>query len=164
LNKPVVAVSACLLGQPVRYDGSGKPDAFIMGELAASATIIPVCPEMAIGMGAPRPKIQVVFTPGGNRAVGVEHQEMDVTLALRGYARQFLRDHPAISGMVLKSRSPSCGVGNTPLFDTTGEVVGLASGLFAATVMALRPALPVIDETTLPQAAEHFLQRSLSLK
>lgn len=48
-----VGISACLLGDKVRYDGNHKHDAFITGTLGKVFEFIPVCPEVAIGMGVP---------------------------------------------------------------------------------------------------------------
>ena len=152
-----IAVSACLLGQAVRYDGKSKPDAFIIEQLAKSAQLIPVCPEVAIGLGTPRPKIEVVQTAAGVRVLGVHDRRIDVTASLAGYAATFLRENPDLAGMVLKSRSPSCGVGDTPLFDTEHREIGLAGGLFATTIIALRPSLPVISEKALPGHAPDFI-------
>ena len=49
-----VAISACLLGRPVRYDGGTKPCAEVI-ELANKVEVCPVCPEGAAGLPVPRP-------------------------------------------------------------------------------------------------------------
>jgi len=58
-KKPVVAVSACLLGQAVRYDGQDKYTSLIAEELKKYCRLIAVCPEVEIGLGVPRVKIQL---------------------------------------------------------------------------------------------------------
>lgn len=153
--KPVIGISACLLGQAVRYDGASKPDRFIINELASVAELIPVCPEVAIGLGVPRAKIEVVKTAGRARILGVEDRSLDVTDALADFASRFLFENPKLAGLVLKSRSPSCGVKNAPLLDMAGVEIGLTSGQFAASIMAMRPDLPIINETGIP---EHFFR------
>ena len=49
-----VAISHCLLGAPVRYDGGSKPVSEVM-ELAAKVEVVRVCPETAAGLPVPRP-------------------------------------------------------------------------------------------------------------
>jgi len=155
--KPLIAVSACLLGQPVRYDGASKPDPLVLPELENSAQLIAVCPEVAIGLGVPRPKIELVQQHGRLRVLGVDNRRLDVTGELTAYAQRFLRDNPELAGLVLKSRSPSCGINNTPLFDVDGNEISATSGMFAQTIMALRPDLPLIDEIELAGNTQAFL-------
>ncbi len=159
VRQPLIAVSACLLGQPVRYDGASKPDPYVLSVLAKSARLIAICPEMAIGLGVPRAKIEIVQTHDRRRVLGVDNRALDVTAALRECARQFLRDNPRLSGLVLKSASPSCGTNDTPVFDLAGNEIGHGSGGFAQTIMALRPDLPVIDENALAGRARSFLEK-----
>ena len=57
--KPRIGVSACLLGQPVRFDGGRKRNRFITEQLSRLMEIVPICPEMEAGLGTPRPTIQL---------------------------------------------------------------------------------------------------------
>lgn len=59
-NKIKIAVSSCLLGEAVRYDGTDNHIEYITQQLAKEYTLISLCPEMAMGMGVPRPPIQLV--------------------------------------------------------------------------------------------------------
>ncbi|MDH5661345.1 MAG: DUF523 domain-containing protein, partial [Gammaproteobacteria bacterium] len=58
--KSKIAVSSCLLGEAVRYDGTDKHVEYITQKLAHEYTLISLCPEMAVGMGVPRPPIHLV--------------------------------------------------------------------------------------------------------
>lgn len=58
--KPRVGVSACLLGQPVRYDGQAKPHAWVRDVLARKAELVPLCPETGAGLPVPRPPVRLV--------------------------------------------------------------------------------------------------------
>ncbi|MBF0293424.1 MAG: DUF523 domain-containing protein [Nitrospinae bacterium] len=143
---PRVGVSACLLGQNTRYDGGNRLDPAIAEIIGAVAEIVPICPEMEIGMGAPRPPIRLVDSPGGLRARGVDDPAIDVTDALDGVGRV----HSDLSGLILKNRSPSCGTGNTEVFSQDGKLVSSAGfGIFALSIMGAAPLLPVEDETVL---------------
>jgi len=134
---PRVAVSACLLGEPVRYDGGRRPAEDLMEWLSRWAEPVGICPEVAAGLGVPREPIQVEVD---GRVVGVSSRT-DHTAALAAIAP------PAgVSGAVLQARSPSCGVGSTPIWGG-GAVVATGDGVFAG---SLRVAgLPVADRVGL---------------
>ncbi len=57
-----IGISACLLGEQVRYDGGHKRDVFIHDTLSQYFNFVPVCPEVAIGLGIPREPIRLVAT------------------------------------------------------------------------------------------------------
>ncbi|MDX1345386.1 MAG: DUF523 domain-containing protein [Sedimenticolaceae bacterium] len=145
--RPVVIVSACLLGQPVRYDGGDKSNTLVRNLLGERFDIFPLCPEAEAGLGIPRPPVQLVRTGKGMiEVLGVE-EDLDVTGALRDFShRSIAKLVGRIDGAVLKSRSPSCGIGTTPLFDEERKVVDTDSGVFAQTLLVHMPRLPVIDE------------------
>ena len=145
-DKPRVAVSACLLGQKVRYDGDHKHDHLITGELGGWFELVPVCPEVGIGLPVPRPQIQVEEVDGVMRVRGVNDPDTDVTDALRRYALQI---DGAIDGIILKARSPSCGVGTTPLIRDGDDTGQRTDGAFAAAVHQRFPALARRDEESL---------------
>ena len=68
MYKIKVGISACLLGQEVRFDGGHKRSSFCERDLGAHFDYHPVCPEMAIGLGAPRAAIRLVKRHGEVRA------------------------------------------------------------------------------------------------
>lgn len=112
-------------------------------------------------MPVPRPPIRLVQGGDGVRAQGVEDAALDPTDALEHQARRRLAELPSLVGFILKSRSPSCGVTDTPIFDPLGdEPMGYGPGLFARRLMERFPGLPVVDEATIADVAgrERFLQ------
>lgn len=148
-----VGVSSCLLGNPVRYDGEDKASPGVLA-LAAEVVFLPFCPEVAIGLGVPRPPIQLVRRGDEVFALGVDDPLVDVTDALRGYAEQLAESYGAeLHGYVFKARSPSCGLGTTPLFDSDSEQLGVIDGLFAGVLRVAWPGLPMVDEVALETAA-----------
>ena len=54
MEKPRVGVSACLLGENVRYDGRHKLDPDMVDTLSQYFELVPVCPEVEMGLGVPR--------------------------------------------------------------------------------------------------------------
>ena len=155
---PLVAVSACLLGQRVRYDGRDKYTSLIAEELKKYCRLVAVCPEVEIGLGVPRAKIQL--TQIGTAIKVLKADDVDVTEPLADFAVRFINQYP-FSGLVLQDESPSCGINNTKLFSITGEQIGIASGLFAKTVMDCLPELVVVQASQFQskEDVEAFVKR-----
>lgn len=155
-----LGISGCLLGQKVRYDGTDKRDRFIVGTLGKYFEFLPVCPEVAIGLGVPRPPIRLVGSTRSPHAVGVVNPGLDVTKKLATYGRNQARALDNISGYILKSRSPSCGVESVKVFAGYGRVKR-GRGIYAAAFMAARPLLPVEEEGRLGEIGlrDNFLER-----
>ncbi len=160
LNQPLVAVSACLLGQKVRYDGKDKYTSLIAEELGKYCRLLAVCPEVEIGLGVPRPKIQLTQVGSHIKVLQAGDPSIDVTGLLVDFAKQFVNQH-ALSGLVLQDKSPSCGIDNSKLFSEAGELTGNSSGLFAATMMDSFPNLLVVQASQLQSKADvlHFVKR-----
>jgi uncharacterized protein YbbK (DUF523 family) len=148
LNKPKIGVSSCLLGHLVRYDGREKSHPAI-SLLPSQFELIALCPEVGVGLSVPRPPVQLVKLNNGLSALGVENRELDVTSLLNSYLQSQLHIIRSLSGMILKTRSPSCGIDTTPLFNPNGEGSGYSSGLFTAGIQQQFPSLPLIDEEML---------------
>jgi uncharacterized protein YbbK (DUF523 family) len=151
--RPRVAVSACLAGERVRYDGADRHLPAI-ALLAERVQLVPVCPEVGAGLGVPRPPVQLVSesATAAPRALGRDDPTLDVTSALANFARASLADRgltAELCGYLLKSRSPSCGSGSTPLFDRNGEEIGSTSGIQAAYFRSRLPWLSYCEETAL---------------
>lgn len=158
-----VGVSACLLGEAVRYDGRHKHDPVVAGHLAQRFELVPFCPEVALGMGVPRPPIRLVGDPASPRARGVEDPSRDVTAALAGHGERLGAAIGGLSGYVFKKGSPSCGVRGVPVYPAAGgeAAIGTGTGLYAAAIRRRRPLLPVADEDDLADAAwrARFVER-----
>ena len=156
-----LGVSACLLGESVRYDAGHKRSSFVADLLPQYFQLVPVCPEVAIGLGVPRQPIRLEGSPETPRAVGSRTPELDVTEALTDYGRRMAAELPDISGYVLKSRSPSCGMERVRVYARGGGAARNGRGLYAAAFMAAQPLLPVEEEGRLndPVLRESFVER-----
>jgi uncharacterized protein YbbK (DUF523 family) len=150
-----VAISACLTGAAVRYDGDHKYQPAVGDWLQPQLELLPVCPEVGANLGVPRPPVQLVRRDNGEvSARGRDDTRLDATAALAGFARDSstaLRGR-GICGYLWKSRSPSCGLGSTPLFDPAGAEIGRSSGLQAAWVQRELPWLAMAEETDVQSA------------
>jgi uncharacterized protein YbbK (DUF523 family) len=156
-----LGVSACLLGETVRYDGSDRLSVAVT-TLADQFELVPLCPEVAIGLGVPRPTIGVFQTDNGLRVHRNDDPEFDVTEDLEAYGR--IQADQFLCGFILKSRSPSCGIEDTPIMDSDGETVAQGGGGFVIGLRAADPELPMISDERLldDNARSQFLDQVLA--
>ena len=100
-----VGVSSCLLGEKVRFDGGHKRDAYVSDTLARYFEFVPLCPEMAIGLGQPREPIRLIRVAGEVRVRGVRTADLDVTEPLRDYGRRIAGRLRGLSGFIFNLES-----------------------------------------------------------
>jgi uncharacterized protein YbbK (DUF523 family)/uncharacterized protein YbgA (DUF1722 family) len=157
-----IGVSACLLGEEVRYDGGHKRNAFLLEELARYVRFVPLCPEVGIGLSVPREPVRLVRRGNDVRLfgpAGVDHTEAMrrwAAVAIRGLREQDL------SGFVLKKGSPSCGLERVKVWDEPEKrPTADGRGLFAQALVDALPGLPLEEEGRLhdPGIREHFVDR-----
>lgn len=158
-----LGVSACLLGQPVRYDGGHKRDPWLCEQLGPLVEWRPVCPEVELGMGTPRETVQLVEI-GGSTHMIAGRSGRDWTEPMNAWARRRLDElaSEGLRGYVLKKDSPSCGLAGVKLSPEQGTAPARnGRGLFAAALLERFPLLPVEDEGRLQDAhlRENFIER-----
>jgi len=162
-----VGISACLLGQKVRYDGGHKLDQYITETLGQFMEFVPVCPETECGLGIPREAMHLTAAPGGVRLVtirtGADHTERMLNWARK---RVLELEREDLCGFIFKSGSPSSGLERVKVYHGQGSPAKTGVGLFARQFMVHFPLLPVEDEGRLhdPQLRENFLERLFALK
>lgn len=158
--KIIIGISSCLLGNKVRYDGSDKELKLITEELAKYYEFLPICPEMAIGLGVPRAPIQMVGSSAQQRVVPVDDETKDVTPALLDYSIKTAQQLNFISGYIFKKNSPSCGLAKVKIHSGK-RVSDTGVGLFAQQMVARYPTLPMTEEDQLQddEGCRTFLQR-----
>ena len=114
---PKILISACLLGQPVRYDGRGKPLSHpAIERWRSEGRLVTICPEMAGGMPVPRPPAEIEARASGldvleGRARVLEVTGGDVTAQFIAGAQKALAFAKAngCTHALLIDGSPSCG-------------------------------------------------------
>jgi uncharacterized protein YbbK (DUF523 family) len=157
-----VGISACLLGQEVRFDGGHKRDSFLADALGPYVEWIPVCPEVEVGMGTPREPLRLVRDGARTRMVTTQ-TGIDYTDRMNQWARKRLAAlaREDLDGYVLKKNSPSCGMLDVNVFDDRDRASQDGQGLFAAVLAEQMPLLPVEDEGRLsdPRVRENFIAR-----
>jgi uncharacterized protein YbbK (DUF523 family) len=142
-GKPVVVVSACLLGVRCRYDGNHQRTDAAVAPLG-DVELLPLCPEVLARFGVPRPAITLCRDSRGELSRATDARGRDVSQALEAGAR--LADRFAVQAgaqrALLKERSPSCGV--TRVHEQDGVVEG--AGRF--TLRLRKRGLPIVSEET----------------
>ncbi|MCC6995648.1 MAG: phosphoribosylglycinamide formyltransferase [Deltaproteobacteria bacterium] len=106
LGRPVVAVSACLLGQRCRWDGEDRRDDGVLARVAG-AEVLPICPEVLAGFGIPRPAMEL-DAQGVMRRLDSGADVSASALAGAEAAALLVREAGARRAL-LKQKSPSCG-------------------------------------------------------
>lgn len=112
-----ILVSACLLGRPVRYNGTGATSVHpILQQWLQEDRLILVCPEILAGMSIPREPCEIKGEGAGlgvldGTAYVINKNGDDVTAEFIHGAKKVLelvKKHQ-IKIAIMKARSPSCG-------------------------------------------------------
>lgn len=138
-----ILVSACLLGEPCRYDGGSKPCAAVRSLSDGGHVLHPVCPEVDGGLPTPRVPCEVVESSTDARVVSA--RGVDCTDAYRSGARHAVEaaQREGCSVAVLKAKSPACGSGR--IYD--GTFSGVLRDGWGIAAAALRDVgVRVVDE------------------
>jgi uncharacterized protein YbgA (DUF1722 family)/uncharacterized protein YbbK (DUF523 family) len=162
-----LGISACLLGERVRFDGGHKRDPFLVETLGQFVDWVPVCPEVESGLDAPREAMRLVQVEGQVRLL-TTRTIGDETDNMRRYARRrvdALADE-ALVGFVFKKDSPTCGLERVKVYGTGGVPARSGRGLFADALVTRFPMLPVEEEGRLndPRLRENFIERVFAFR
>ena len=144
-----ILVSACLLGEKVRYDGGHKRDTFLIETLGPFVEWVRVCPEVDCGLPVPREAMRLLGDPKKSPRLVTNRTGIDHTERMERWAKGRLDELPGVDlcGYMCKKDSPSCGM----------EPVGVFTRMFIERF----PRLPVEEEERLtdPVLREKFIQR-----
>lgn len=165
-STPIVVISKCLEFDACRYNGARLSDAFVR-KLQPFVIFLPVCPEVEIGLGTPRPVIQL-YRDGDRVALYQPSTGRDLTEDMNGFSEKWLSGIKEVDGFILKRKSPSCGVRSAKLRHSIENPMTAShkeSGLFAAQVLARFDGKAIEDEGRLNdiQIRHHWLTRLFAL-
>ncbi len=162
MEKIKLGISACLLGENVRYDGGHKLDRFLRDTLGQYVDYVPVCPETECGLGVPRESMRLEGHPSAPRLV-TNQTRRDLTEKMVAWGRRRLEQLAAenLCGFIFKSNSPSSGMERVKVYGEKGMPSKTGAGIFARMFMDRFPSLPVEDEGRLhdPDLRENFIER-----
>ena len=161
----IIGVSACLLGEHVRYDGGHKHDRYITDTLGRFFNFLPVCPEVGCGMGTPREAMRLEGDPANPRLM-TRQSRIDKTDQMLAFCEAGTREleNRDLCGFIFKKGSPSSGLFRVKVYGPAGTPPKSGSGLFAAAMARYFPLLPMEEEGRLndPHIRENFIERVFS--
>ena len=155
-----IAVSGCLLGRNIRYDGTNKKDKFIVNELSKYSEFVSFCPEH-IAYGTPRETIRLVDEDNTTKVYTVNSTNNVTNELTNSITKEISRlKEEELSGIILKAKSPSCGLGSTKIYKN-GMPEGKHDGLFALACKKNFSYLPIEEEARLNDAwlRENFIMQ-----
>jgi uncharacterized protein YbbK (DUF523 family) len=157
--RPIVVISRCIDFDSCRYNGQ-VIRASLREQLEPFVELRPICPELEIGLGVPRDPVRLVSRGDGAHMIQPSTGR-DLTRQMNAFSAQFLAALDEVDGFILKSRSPSCAIGNSKIFhsDEEGAATDAGPGLFAAQVLERFPHAVIEDEERLSdrRLRERFL-------
>jgi uncharacterized protein YbgA (DUF1722 family)/uncharacterized protein YbbK (DUF523 family) len=169
LPEPVrILVSACLLGEKVRYDGGHKRDLFLTETLGPFVEWVRVCPEVDSGLTVPREAMRLVGDPKSPRLVtnktGIDHTDR-----MERWAKARIDELSALDlcGYICKKDSPSSGMERVKVYGAGGGIPARnGAGVFTRRFMERFPRIPVEEEGRLtdPVLREMFIERVFCLR
>lgn len=161
-----LGISACVLGEPVRFDGGHKASTFCLQQLKPLVQFVAICPEQAIGLGVPRPAIRLQRNNLQDiKLVQSRQPSIDHTQAMLAYTAQLMPKLATLSGYVVCAKSPSCGMERVRLYDDAGQQIGkIGVGIYTHQLMQHYPWLPIEEDGRLldPLLRENFITRIFS--
>lgn len=161
-HKIPIGISACLLGDNVRYNGGHTQSNYCLGPLAEHFEYHKFCPEVAAGFGTPRPTMRLEGNPNQPRLAFSNQIGTDESERLITASKRYLEQIPPIDGYILMKNSPSCGLSRIKVYQDNGHPhMQRRSGLFTEALLQKYPLLPVEEEGRLndPALRENFLLR-----
>jgi uncharacterized protein YbgA (DUF1722 family)/uncharacterized protein YbbK (DUF523 family) len=168
MEKIRIGVSACLMGEKVRYDGQHKHDSYITGTLANWFDFVPVCPEFELGLGVPREAMRLEGDPQHPRLM-TNKTGRDLTESMLAWCTSRVKEleEENLCGFIFKSKSPSSGMERVKVYPLGGGMAqNKGRGLFANAFMQHFPLLPVEEEGRLndPGLRANFIEQVFTLK
>lgn len=166
-DKIKLGISACLLGEKVRWNAGHKLDTYLTHILSQFVEYVPVCPEVEAGFGVPRESMRLVGDPRSPRLVTFKTKQ-DLTAQMLTWAKKRVKEleKEDLCGFVFKSGSPSSGMIRVKVYTPKGRPVKKGIGLFAREFMDHFPLIPVEDDGRLhdPATRKNFIERIFTWK
>jgi len=157
-----IAVSGCLLGQEIRFNGGHSHDRFVTQDLGKYVQFVSFCPEH-LAFGTPRPTVRLVENEQDGYYVQSSGSNADVTEQLSHTSNHELEklQKESISGIIFKSKSPSCGFGSAMVYRSNGYSKEKDDGIFVQMCKEKFPLLPMEEEGRLhdPWLRENFIMQ-----
>jgi uncharacterized protein YbgA (DUF1722 family)/uncharacterized protein YbbK (DUF523 family) len=168
MDEPIkLGVSACLLGESVRYNGGHSQDRFVTDTLSQFVEFVPVCPEVECGFPIPREAFRLVGDPESPRFM-TSRTKKDHTERMKKWCAKRVREleKDLLCGFIFKKASPSSGMRGVKVYTDAGMPSSRGVGMFARAFMEHFPLIPTEDDGRLhdPKLREGFIESVFILK
>ena len=161
INKPTLLISRCLMYEHCRWDGRSNLNIFVK-QLEPFVKYITVCPEIEIGLGVPREPIKIVFSDN-KYTLEQLNTKKDITGKMKNFSENYANILKNIDGIILKSKSPSCGIETAEVFSDldSSKAIGKTNGFFSREILEKFKNLPIETEGSLEDKfiRESFIKR-----
>jgi len=162
-----VGISACVLGERVRFDSGHKLSKFVTKELTPYFEFVSICPEVGAGMPVPRPTIRLISDEDRISLVETKDPTKEHTKKVISYSQNKVvaLEREKLCGYIVCAKSPTCGMERVKIYKkNSAENVGV--GVFTNELMKAMPWLPVEEDGRLndPILKENFITRVYTLK
>lgn len=167
MNREIkIGISACVLGEKVRFDSGHKISKFVTKELSPYFEFVSVCPEVGMGMPVPRPTIRLISNEERIALVETKDATKDHTDAMLDYSRAKVAEltDAQLCGYIVCAKSPTCGMERVKVYKRSGaDNTGV--GLYTNELLQQMPWLPVEEDGRLndPVLKENFITRVFTL-
>lgn len=166
MQKILIGISSCLLGEKVRYNGEHKKDPYITETLSNFFEWYPVCPEVGSGLSIPREPMRLEQQKDGSIRLVTINTKRDYTDLLTNFSEQKAKSltNENICGFIFKGRSPSSAIYDAKIYNEKGVVIKKGAGIFGATFVKNFLLIPVIDDGRLhdPKLRDNFFEKVFS--
>lgn len=157
-----LAVSSCLLGNNIRYNGGHKKDRFITDTLSQFCDFVPFCPE-DLAFGTPRDAMRLVEDKQKQIHVKTVNNDKDITAPLLHECANevsAIKNEP-VCGIIFQAKSPSCGFGSAKTYLENGYSSGKTDGMMVKTCKEAFGNMPMEEEARLndPWLRENFIMQ-----
>ncbi|MFT5433889.1 MAG: hypothetical protein ACI9OJ_004599 [Myxococcota bacterium] len=165
LTRPRIGISACMLGQDVRFDGGHKRNPWVNDRLAQMVDFVPICPEVESGLPTPRESMRLVRTAGVGTALIGNRTGEDYTDRLRRWSEKRVEQIAMmdLDGYLLMKNSPSCGLERVKVYQAGVNAAPAtnAVGVFTELLKNRLPTLPLAEGGWMCDSAlrESFLEQ-----
>merc|ERR1711879_129403 len=144
--KPNVFISACIEFESCRYDGEKIKNDYVE-RLLPFVNVTRTCPELAIGLGAPREALRLVERKGESLKLLSTQHSHDYTKIMKDYSDGYIEklSNIELDGFILKAKSPTCGLSNVKVYYDIGKANvkgGKRPGIFGGKIAEKFPKHP----------------------
>jgi len=163
---PTVVLSKCIEIYPCRYNGLKIASDFVK-QLIPHVNLIPICPEVEIGLGTPREALRIVMKEDKMRLIQPK-TGLDFTEKMEAFVNSFLESLPEVDGFILKGRSPKSALKDARRYSgpNPGDAIkGKGPGFFGMAILERFSHLAIEEEGRLrnPNIKNNFLTKLYTL-